>query len=318
MKLLKRSLSLLLSICLGLVFIFSAYTKLIPVIETFEFSFVDTGLANWYVAPVLARLMIGLELFLGILLVANYKLKRFTLPLSVFLLLFFIVYLIIQIIINGNSGNCGCFGEQLIMTPLQGILKNIIMIVLALMVYFTCINWELKYNGLLVSLVALNAIIAPFIVNPVDYTYTSNNLDEKVNYPLELNLLYEPEDSIKVEIPKVGLRKGKQVLAFLSLTCSHCRIAAKKFRLLKKENPKLPIYFILNGDRSDFKAFIEDTRADNIPYSFCLGKTFIALASSHLPRIYYLDNSIVVKKVDYFELNQYAIEKWIAGSKIEP
>ena len=189
---------------------------------------------------------------------------------------------------------------------------------MALIVYFTCINWELKYNGLIMSLAAVNAIIAPFIINPVDYTYTSNNLDEKVNYPLELNLLYQPEDSIKVEIPKVELRKGKQVIAFLSLTCSHCRIAAKKFRLLKKENPNLPIYFILNGDRSDFKAFIEDTRADNIPYSYCLGKTFIALASSHLPRIYYLDNSIVVKKVDYFELNQYAIENWIASGKIEP
>jgi hypothetical protein len=157
----------------------------------------------------------------------------------------------------------------------------------------------------------------PFILNPIDYSYTSNNLDEKVNYPLELNLLYEPEDTSKVEIPKTELRKGKHVLAFMSLTCSHCRVAAKKFRLIKKNNPSLPIYFVLNGDREKYAPFIEDTKADNIPYSYCLGKSFVQLASASLPRIYYIDNGVVVRKVDYFELNQYQIENWIHDGKTD-
>jgi hypothetical protein len=97
----------------------------------------------------------------------------------------------------------------------------------------------------------------------------------------------------------------------MSLTCGHCRIAAKKFRLIKKNNPALPIYFVLNGDKGKYKEFIEDTKADNIPSSYCLGKSFIQLASTNLPRIYYLDNGVVIKKVDYFELNQYAIEYWL-------
>jgi hypothetical protein len=101
------------------------------------------------------------------------------------------------------------------------------------------------------------------------------------------------------------------VLAFLSLSCPHCRIAAKKFRLIKKNNPDLSIYFVLNGDKEKYQTFIDDTKADNIPYSYCNGKTFVQLASTSLPRIYYLDNSIVVKKVDYYELNQYAIEDWV-------
>jgi ribosomal protein L21 len=60
-----------------------------------------------------------------------------------------------------------------------------------------------------------------------------------------------------------------------------------------------------------------DTKSDNIPNSFCLGKTFIQLASTNLPRIYYLDNGIVVKKVDYFELNQYAIEDRLRNISIK-
>lgn len=310
MKFLKLSVAVILSICLGLVFMYSGYSKIFPV-EPFEFTFVDMGIANWYTAPVIARLMIALELFIGLLLVLNYNLRRFTLPTTVILLLVFIVYLTIQIFVSGNNSNCGCFGESIRMTPLQGIVKNIIMAAAAFLIYILHEGWKLRHNVLFLILTALPAVALPFVLNPVDYTYTSNNLDEKVGYPLELNLLYAPEDSSKVEIPKTELRKGKQVVAFLSLTCAHCRIAAKKFRLIKKDNPELPIYFVLNGNKADLAAFLEDTKATNIPYSFCLGKTFVQLSSAHLPRIYYLDNSIVIKKVDYFELNQYSIENWI-------
>jgi hypothetical protein len=311
MALLKRLTAIFISIGLGLVFIYSAYTKLLPVIETFEFTFVDIGIANWYSAPIIARILIALELFLGVLLILNYRLRKFTIPVTALLLLFFIIYLLVQIAVSGNSGNCGCFGEHLKMTPLQGIFKNLIMIAGALVVYFLYGGWRTKYNALLLSLIAISSLAVPFVLNPVDYAYTSNNLEEKINYPLELDLLYHPEDSSKVEIPSVDLRKGKQVLAFLSLTCSHCRVAAKKFRLIKKNDPALPIYFILNGEKNKYQDFITDTHADNIPSSFCLGKTFIQLSSAHLPRIYYLDNGIVVKKVDYFELNQYTIRSWI-------
>ncbi|PBQ30797.1 hypothetical protein CNR22_03070 [Sphingobacteriaceae bacterium] len=315
MKIFKSVVAIVLSVCLGLVFIYSGYSKLFPAIEPFEFTFVDIGIANWYMAPVFARLLIGLEFFIGVLLIANYNLRKFTLPFTISLLLFFVIYLSIQLFKNGNEGNCGCFGEHIQMSPFEGILKNIVMIVAGVLIYVLWEGWRVRYNALLLSLSAISVVIIPFIINPVDYTYTSNNLEEKVNYPLELNLLYSPEDSVKVEIPKVELRKGKHVVAFLSLTCGHCRIAAKKFRLIKKDNPELPIYFVLNGERSKYKEFIEDTKADNIPSSFCLGKSFVQLSSAHLPRIYYLDEGMVVKKVDYFELNQYAIETWMATGK---
>lgn len=312
----KKILAILISVCLGLIFIYSGWTKLDPVIETFEFTFVDIGVGNWYTAPVIARLLIGLEFFIGILLIMNYNLKKFTLPFTIALLTFFIIYLIVQIAVNGNNGNCGCFGEHLKMTPLQAIIKNVLMIGAAVIVYFLYEGWKLKQNSMLLNFMAVSAMCVPFLFNPVDFSYTSNNMDEKINYPLELNLLYQPEDTSKVEVPKVELRNGKHVIAFLSLSCPHCRIAAKKFRLIKKNNPQLPVYFILNGDKNKLQPFLEDTKADNIPYSFCLGKTFVQLASAQLPRIYYLDNGEVVKKVDYFELNQYKIEDWIKTGKV--
>ena len=307
----KKAIAILCSIVVGLIFLYSGYTKLLPVIETFEFTFIDSGMANWYTAPIMARLLIGLEIAIGLFLVACYDLKRFTIPVAVFLLLFFIVYLCIQIAINGNTGNCGCFGEHLQMTPLEAILKNIVMIVLLLPGYFWFTGWTLQKKIVMPLALVPLALGLPFFVNPIDFNYSSNNLQESVNYPLNLNLLYQPEDSSKVEIPSLELRKGKQVLAFLSLTCGHCRVAAKKFKLIKQRNPNLPIYFVLNGDKTLLTEFLEDTKTYNIPHSFCLGKTFIQLSSARLPRIYYLNNSIVVKKVDYFELSQSEIESWL-------
>ena len=102
------------------------------------------------------------------------------------------------------------------MTPLQAIIKNIIMIVVAIPIYIFWQGWKIKYNKLFSAFFGLTTVLVPFILNPVDYAYSSNNLEEKINYPLDLNLIYHPEDTSKIETPKKELRSGKHVLAFLS------------------------------------------------------------------------------------------------------
>lgn len=301
-----------LSVFLGIVFIYSGYTKIYPVIETFEYTFVDIGVANWYTAPVIARLMIGLELILGVLLVMNYNLKRFTIPFTVGLLFFFIIYLCIQIALNGNTGNCGCFGEQIYMSPLKAIIKNVILIIVAIPVYFFHDGWKISKNKLFLLGVSLFVLPLPFIFNAIDYTYSSNNLDEEVNYKLDLDMAYNFNDTTKVRPIKKELRTGKHVIAFFSLTCPHCRIAAKKLKVMYKKNEKLPIYMFLNGDDSNLKGFLDDTHTQNIPYSKLNGPAFIKLGGLTLPKIYYVENGIVIKKVNYFDLDQNEIEEWLS------
>jgi len=131
----KKILSILLSISIGLLFIFSAITKLIPM-EPFEYQFVDIGVASWKTAPYIARIFIGIEFFIGFLLILNIALKKFTLKVSIAFLVFLTGYLIYKIIIDGNAGSCGCFGEALPMSPLEGIIKNVILIVCCIVCYF--------------------------------------------------------------------------------------------------------------------------------------------------------------------------------------
>ena len=53
-------------------FVFSAITKMLP-LTPFEKQLVDLGFADWHTAPYFARLIIGVELGLGIALIQNHR-----------------------------------------------------------------------------------------------------------------------------------------------------------------------------------------------------------------------------------------------------
>jgi hypothetical protein len=297
------------SVLLGLLFIYSGYTKLFP-IEPFEYTFVDLGVANWGTAPFIARFMIGLEFFIGIMLVFNLYLKRFTLKLTIATLVFFTVYLIIMILTSGNNGNCGCFGTAIVMSPAQAILKNVIMLGFCFLLLKFHAGYEFGSLSKWLSIaLACTAFALPHILNYVDLDYSQAYLNKpEDHFDLPLDSLYK---DAAINVPPQSLKKGKQIIAFLSASCSHCRIAAKKLRLMKEKNPELPIYMVINGEDLKFKQFFEDTKADNLPYCRLNGRNFVYMAGVTLPMIYLVNNSIVETNVNYMELDQDQIEKWL-------
>jgi hypothetical protein len=298
-----------LSCALGVLFIFSGYTKLYP-IEPFEMTFIDLGIANWKTAPFISRLLIGLEFFVGSLLFFNVYFNRKTLKLTIGILLLFSIYLLFILIKNGNNGNCGCFGNVIAMTPLQALMKNIFMlgIVFLLVRFYNGIDYRKATKYIAFSLVLLSFSF-PHILNYVDLNYSSSYLTKKeYQFKLELDSLYK---NASIHNPPKELKKGKQIIAFMSMTCGHCRIAAKKMRLLKRKSPNLPIYFVLNGESEKIKPFFDDTKAYNIKYCLLNGKSFIYLAGLEMPAIFLVNNSIVENRVSYFDLDQRQLELWI-------
>jgi hypothetical protein len=294
---------------LGAVFIFSAYTKLYP-IEPFEYTFVDLGICNWLLAPFIARLLIAFEFLIGVLLVLNIALKRFTYKLGIITLLVFCVYLILQLIISGNNGNCGCFGTTIYMSPLKALLKNILMLAIfaALYIFNKGFGYS-RFSKLIVIIIALISITLPFILNPVELDYSEAYLNKpESNYKMELDTLY---NNAYLNTPPKELSKGKQIISFMSLTCPHCRIAAKKIHILKEKNPAIPFYFVLNGDEENLKVFFDDTHTENIPHCMLKGSHFIYLGGMVLPSIFLVNNSVVEHQVNYITLDQQEIEKWL-------
>lgn len=307
---LKKIVFVLLSVCIGSIFIYSGYTKLYP-IEPFEYTFVDIGVVNWRIAPFMARFFIGLEFLIGILLILHINLKRFTYKIGISILLIFSIYLLLLMSFSGNKGNCGCFGTHLIMTPLQALIKNVVMLVILGILYKYHEGFQLHNKRKYLMLIpVLSAFAFPFILNPVELDYSEAYLNKpEDNFKLELDSLYA---HAKLNVPPQALSKGKHVIAFMSLTCPHCRIAANKMRVIHERNPNISFYFVLNGDDYNLKPFFENTQTQSIPHCMLLGKSFILLAGTSMPAIYLVNNSIVEHVINYMDMDQTEIEKWLA------
>lgn len=316
MSMLKLSLQLknwkiiffvLLNSLMGSVFIYSAYAKLYP-IEPFELTFVELNIANWKLAPFIARLFISIEYFIGTMLILNLNARLFS-KLAIFILSAFSIYLIMILWKYGNEGNCGCFGMHLKMTPLQALLKNILMMGILLLTYFNYAGWNFRKYKVIVGLIAIISLVMPPIQNYVDLDYSEQYLFVKEDRsPLGLDSLI---NHAQVHPAPANLKKGKHIIAFMSLSCPHCRIASKKMGLMKSINPSIPFYFVLNGEESMLSEFFKDTKADNIPYSMLLGKPFVYMAGLRLPSIYFVQNDTVMARIDYISLQQSEIENWL-------
>ena len=282
-----------LRILLGASFLFSGFVKLYP-IEPFEFNFVDQGFANWYTAPFMARFIISFEFLLGLLLVLNYNLKRFTLKATIGLLIFFTLYLIFGIIKDGNTGNCGCFGTFLKMTPLESIIKNIFLLSIAFTLYFLHNDYDWKYKRAVFISSLLVSLATPMILNPIDLFMSRTQQTEKVGYKIDLDMLY---NNPKYSPPTVDLREGKQIVAFFSVTCKHCRIGAFKLGILKKQHPNMPVHVILMGDTAYLKSYYRETKSEMLPISFYNDEKIFKVIGPGVPVVFVLDNGIVKSKM---------------------
>src|SRR5690606_30147631 len=128
-KKLASLIALILAAALGLVFVVSAYAKTMP-ISYFEYV-VDSQLGlgtTW--SAIAARLLIGLEAAIGLLLIFQLWGRNYwVLKMGLLLLVLFSLHLIVLWATVGNNVNCGCMGNQIYLSPVQSLLKNTVLII---------------------------------------------------------------------------------------------------------------------------------------------------------------------------------------------
>ncbi len=297
---------ILLSVVIGGMFLFSAWSKLNP-IEYFEYTIYSQLPVPQKAAALLARFFIGLEAALGLLITVNILgHKKWILKSCILLLIIFSIHLIYLLLTVGNDVNCGCMGNILPMSPLLSLLKNIGLIVAALILNRIYKRTDSKTIQLIAIAVFVVFIALPFIIFPV-----------QKRSQLPVSKLYTSSES---QIPTVDLRTGKHILCFMSLSCPHCRDAARMFATMKESNPALPVYFALSaGDTATLEErledFMQDTKASSIPHHFMSPKDFtdmiILSGSNGVPVMLWMEDSTIVRKVNVMELNQKEIELWL-------
>jgi thiol-disulfide isomerase/thioredoxin len=167
----NKQLPLIIKGLMAFMFLLSAVAKLYPspnlALPTFEvkqlipMGFSETGAAYF------SRILIGCELALGILLLQKNYFKRLVIPMSFLMLLIFSIHLSYEIASTGNSGNCGCFGSLLPMTPVQALIKNIIGMGLLFILYQKTSKQDDKLNFSFLAAITFASILAVFMAGPI-------------------------------------------------------------------------------------------------------------------------------------------------------
>lgn len=307
MKQKNNFLLILLSILLGGFFLFSAYSKTEPSLQSFEFTLSSQLHFPKIIAAWAARFFVGLEAAIGLLmLVLIFGKNKWVLKIYLALLVAFSIHLIILWITLGNDVDCGCMGTMMPMSPAASLLKNIGLIIGGVVLFRFYKQPEKNNLDMVAVFTILALIVAPYFIYPIN---TSNKL-------LLSELYTEAEDA-----PTVDLMKGKHIVSFMSLTCGHCRDAAKKIHDIHEKNATIPFYFIFPKADNDsiqnlaFADFMSDTKDFNIPYTFIDYKKFVkilnAAGETGVPSIFWISDSVLVRKVNGDQINQKEMESWL-------
>jgi hypothetical protein len=277
----KKNLPLILRYLIGLVFLVSAYSKLIsPGIV--EIILVDHGIAgSRETAALFVRLLVGFEFALGLLFFQPNLLKKFVLPASLLFLFAFSVYLIYTGYILGDNQNCGCFGSMIEMLPLESIIKNIFLIAGILWLYKLIKEDGNKIVLPLIFLVV--SVAAVFIISPV-----KSEKDSKFSGYTNF-----------IGKGRVDLSDGKVILAVYNTECEHCQELAKEINVLSKTSKNFPKYYSLFFSEGEISidSFKVITGYD-FPYQIIDARTFFDLIGTSPPRIYLLENGVVKETWD--------------------
>jgi len=261
-------------VLLGVTFLFSAYTKAVAP-GFFEITLIDQGIAvTRNFAAQMTRFIIGMEFSIGLLMLLPFYTKRL-MVLSAVLLSVFSVHLVYLVFIGDNE-NCGCFGEMISMTPAESLLKNLVLFLVTMFVYFKA-N-ERKINVLFPILGSSILTFFIWFIIPIP----DNN-----DFPFKKFSNFE-------SIGRVDLSEKNGLVAIFNLDCEHCQDAAKEISTLKKELNQFPNVFVLfYKEGSTSVEEFEKITETKFPYALIDVNDFFDLIGNSPPRIYQIEKGQV-------------------------
>jgi len=283
-------------------------------LQTLDFSetaLVDNGWSTWLIAPYIIRIVSGLFLFSGLvfLLGLNQSKKMLIWPFGLFL---FSTFFQCSIIWQIELDRCYlCLRELFQWNIYQGIVLGVTGLSLIIVLYnLPQVSFNWKFRLPIIFILLISSLSIPFILNyPASWAVYGESAVEEVQRPLQLERL----DTIVTPkefgtLPK-NLNEGKQLIAFVTLTCPYCKRAAYKLHVLKKKYPLAPITIITSGDIADWDLFARRTKIENVPHALMNHGVFAELSEGSVPKIYLIDEGTAIEKVQYWAIDQSFLEK---------
>ena len=283
---------LIIRLLLGVFFISTAVLKLLS-IDSFEVYIYSFGIVNYITVTFLSRLLIFIELLIGISLIFKIYFRQVW-WLTMLIIASFTLFLIYAAIFR-NDSNCHCFGSLIELDPSQSIIKNIITIVLLL---FIRKEQSHDYKPLmrkwLIGISIAVSIIIPFVLVPMDVIYNKIH-SEKEN--INTVAFYESlSDSTYRE-----LQQGRYLINYALAGCKFCRLGAEKLVLMvEKHNiPHEKIKFVVGGNDDAISKFIEKTNTSDYEHYKIPAPELMSITFGKFPLYVFLEDGKVVKAGDF-------------------
>ncbi len=288
----KIQLQFIVRLLVGGIFISSALFKL-QSIDSFEIYIYSFGVCSLNMAFLSARLIIGLELFLGSLLILGTYLKRI-IQISIAMLLGFSLFIGYLIVSNSNE-HCHCFGDLVEMSHFYSILKNIVLILLLTIIYKSRVKF-LKYSRYWAILALIISFALPPIVSPPDSLFYDTYAQKTSYNDAMLNTYLEEQPELK---------KDKKLLCFFSPACRFCKLSTRKITVIaNKINQSNVVRCVFWGDKNAIENFYTTNHSIAFPYKTLDPIRFLKITNGEMPLIILLENGTVKGKYDYRSINE--------------
>jgi hypothetical protein len=300
-------------------FFTSAFSKIYPnpdvAIHLFEKEQIMSLGIPISIATWLSRALIALEFTLAFGFIIPVYFKRVTLPFSFLLLTFFSLFLTYEVFVLGKwTGNCGCFGQLIPMTPPVSLIKNIIALLLLVLIYRnkTLFN-ERKQPSMIYLIIGYFVVFSLiYFISPIDHIGKQPILNNKT-----MGKLSPEVELLQNKFP--GLKKGGAVLCFYSPTCHHCMNTAKSLHAMRKKTKLKEHYvvFMIEGDDTEQKiqSFLKETK---LQAKYTTMEFIDFPSETDPPAILIVNNGLVVTRFYGNDLNKFENAKFLkAFTKIK-
>ena len=133
----------------------------------------------------------------------------------------------------------------------------------------------------------LLSIVTPFILNPVRLSNNFHGSEE----PFELDITGIPKHFIDGD--SLALNDGEVIVAFLSVTCKHCKTAAYMLEIAKRKYNLPSVVAVFIGDEEKLPKFWSESNSD-FPYVFFANKRIYKITSGKFPTIMHMKDGLVM------------------------
>lgn len=218
---------------LAAVFIVSSVAKFLA-IDDFELYIYSYGFFSLNLTYLIARLCIVAELLTGLMLALGWW-KRTVWLLTLAMLLFFSLFLCYAAL-AGRTESCQCFGRMADLGPVPSLLKNAVLILLALLYG----HWSRKTAGVepkkkatrgwITAGLGVATLATVFCVSvPDNWMFGS----EELRYDHEaFNHAIGTDGALAAD----SLTTGTHIIAFVTPGCPYCRMSREKLGSIAKRN----------------------------------------------------------------------------------